>query len=213
MGRADEGRTEWTCLRTNTFPRCYPGHLRGPRFPVASGHLPPTPPRERSADRTPAPRPLSSQPHRPLHLPRAPGSLDNAAAEVAGAPAGPAGRQRRTGSEQPSAEGPQPGDAPSPERGDRQLEAPMRVERAGAGRGPGWGRGAVARGRGGGGEQEVHLRVSPAPGVGPSRAQPGGNLLGATTSRQGRGATERDGEGTKVVSLPFSQMQSSKIQF
>lgn len=150
MGRVDEGRTEWRCLRTNTFPRCYPGHLRGPRFPVASGHLPPTPPRGRSADRTPAPRPLSSQPHRPLHLPRAPGSLDNAAAEVAGAPAGPAGRQRRTGSEQPSAEGPQPGDAPSPERGDRQLEAPMRVERAGAGRGPGWGRGAVARGRGGG---------------------------------------------------------------
>lgn len=68
-------------------------------------------------------------------------------------------------------------------------------------------------GGGAGGEQEVHLRVSPAPGVGPSRAQPGGNLLGATTSRQGPGATERDGEGTKVVSLPFSQMQSSKIQF
>lgn len=74
------------------------------------------------------PAPSPPQPPRSSHLPRGPWQRQ-------GWTPGHAGSHGRTGSEQPSAEGPQPRGAPCPERGDRQAAAPMRVEGAGAGRG------------------------------------------------------------------------------
>ena len=87
VGRAVEGRAGWRFLQTNDLPDSHSGHLGRLGFPVSSGHLPPTSPRRRSADRAPV-RTLYPQPTRLLHLPRAPGSLADAVAEVAGALAG-----------------------------------------------------------------------------------------------------------------------------
>lgn len=128
--RANEGRSGWRCLRTNDLPDSHPGRLGW-----SSGHLPPTLPHRRSADRTPA-RTLCPATSSPSSLTA--GSLADAELD-----AGARGSHGRTGSQQPSAEGPQPRGAPSPERGDRQAAAPMRAEGAGAGRGRAGGGGAV----------------------------------------------------------------------
>ena len=96
----------------NDLPDSQPGHLGW-----SSGHLPPTLPHRRTADRTPA-RTLFPSTSSPFSLTA--GSLADA-----GLDAGARGSHGRTGSEQPSAEGPQPRGAPSPERGDRQAAAPM----------------------------------------------------------------------------------------
>lgn len=129
--------------RQTTFPIRTPATSSGPDSRCPVGTI-------RPLFRAGAPvRTLYLQPTRPLHLPRAPGSLADAVAEVAGALAGLGARvggKPRSHPEQAAlCRERSPAAPPPPEGGDRQSAAPMRAEGAGAGRGR-----ARGCGRGGG---------------------------------------------------------------
>lgn len=193
VGRADEGRAGWRFLRTNNLLILVSATsgVGGRRFRGSREHLLPTQPHSRWTRHWFAPS--SPATPRPPSLTEGAGVLGRGSllpSREGGRWRGWAPRQLgshdRTLGVQPSAEGPQPGGAPSPERRDWQPAAPMRAERR-AGAEPGL--------RAGGGwlrsrHPRVHL-VTASSLPSHARADLAAPSLGATTSGQGRGATER----------------------